>query len=188
MTLRWWACRLLASPATYPPRKAPARCGSASEAIKDRNPTTITCKPAEGTARQHQGLSALSEQAVGGLVYPGRLSPVTIGFWLGGAGMGTGGCLLGALMPYHHPVAVTISVLWWGLYFGCFGAGVGALVGVLTDRAPPRPSATWDGAGMVPRELELDSRAADATSTAVRARGGHPPRSPEIGGSSCKWS
>jgi hypothetical protein len=74
------------------------------------------------------------------VVHTGRFSPVTIGFWLGGVGLGTGGCLLGALMPYCHPVAVTINVLWWGLYFGCVGASVGALVGVLTDRAPPRPS------------------------------------------------
>jgi hypothetical protein len=80
---------------------------------------------------------------------------VTIGFWLGGAGMGTGGCLLGALMPYHHPVAVAISVLWWGIYFGFFGASVGALVGVLTEREPPRPSATWDDAGVLPTEVEL---------------------------------
>jgi hypothetical protein len=100
---------------------------------------------------------------------PAWFSPPTLGFWLGGAGMGTGGCLLGALMPYRHPVAVALSVLWWGLYFGCFGASVGALVGVLTDRAPPRPPATRDGAGMVPTEWELDSRAAEAGATAVCA-------------------
>jgi hypothetical protein len=100
---------------------------------------------------------------------PAWFSPRTVGFWLGGAGMGTGGCLLGALMPYRHPVAVALSVLWWGLYFGCFGASVGALVGLATDRAPPRPSATWDGTGMVSMELGLDSRAADAGSTAVCA-------------------
>ena len=91
--------------------------------------------------------------------------------------MGMGGCLLGSLMAYGHPVAVAVSVLWWGLYFGCFGASVGALVGALTDRAPPRPSATWDGAGKVAMELGLDARAADAGSTAVCApRGprGHP--------------
>ena len=100
---------------------------------------------------------------------PNGLNPRTIGFWLGGAGMGIGGCLLGALMPYRHPVAVAISVLWWGIYFGVFGASVGALVGFLTERILPRPSATWDGAGMVPTELELDARAAHAGSTAVCA-------------------
>jgi hypothetical protein len=35
----------------------------------------------------------------------------TMGFWLVGAGMGMGGCVLGALMPYRHPVAVAMSVL-----------------------------------------------------------------------------
>ena len=54
---------------------------------------------------------------------------------LGGAGMGFGDCLLGALMPYRHPVAVALNVLWWGTYFGCFGASIGALVGVFADRA-----------------------------------------------------
>jgi hypothetical protein len=27
-----------------------------------------------------------------------------------------GGCILGFCMPYHHPVAVVISALWWGIY------------------------------------------------------------------------
>jgi hypothetical protein len=128
------------------------------------------------------------------MVRTGRFSPVAIGFWLGGLGMGTGGCLLGALMPHHYLVGVAVGVLWWGLYFGCFGASVGALVGVLTDCAPPRPSATGDGAEMVPTELERDSRAAHAGSTAVCAprdqRGlpGHPPdyASQRPGRSGCK--
>jgi hypothetical protein len=96
---------------------------------------------------------------------------VTIGFWLGGAGMATGGCLLGALMPYRHPVAVALSVLWWGLYFGCFGASVGALVGVLTERAPPPPWAWWERDGKVAAALALDARAAEAASSAVCASG-----------------
>jgi hypothetical protein len=127
--------------------------------------------PARPAARPTRNCdsSATGERAPGSLVHTGRFSPVTIGFWLGGAGMGTGGCLLGALMPYRHPVAVAISVLWWGFYFGCFGASVGALVGFLTDRDPPRPSAAWDSAGMAPTESGPDSRAADAGSTAVCA-------------------
>jgi hypothetical protein len=40
-------------------------------------------------------------------------------------------------MPYRHPVAVTTSVLWWGIYLGCFGTGIGALVGTLTRRTQP---------------------------------------------------
>jgi hypothetical protein len=116
------------------------------------------------------------------------LSPLTIGFWLGGGLLGTGGCILGVCMPYHHPVAVAISALWWGIYLGCLGASVGALIGWLTGRAPPRLSATWDGAGMVPTESEQDPRAADAESTTVCASGSHQPRSLETGGSSCEWS
>jgi hypothetical protein len=139
------------------------------ELLEDRAPPTGTFQPAGEKAKAHRGFSAPREQALGSLVQPGRFSPLTIGFWLGGAGMGMGGCLLGALMAYGHPVAVAVSVLWWGLYFGCFGASVGALVGALTDRAPPRPSPTWDGAGKVATELGLDARAADAGSTAVCA-------------------
>jgi hypothetical protein len=63
-----------------------------------------------------------------------RFNRVTLGFWLGGLVLGAGGCILGACQPYRHPVAVTISVLWWGIYFGCFGASIGALVGLWTDR------------------------------------------------------
>jgi hypothetical protein len=145
--------------------------------------STGTFKPAGGTAQPQPGCSAAGGRARPNLVHPGRFSPVTVGFWLGGAGLGTGGCLLGALMPYHHPAAVALSVLWWGLYFGCFGASVGALVGVLTGRAPPRLPAAWDDAGMAPTESGPDLRAADAGSTAVCA-----PRGPGTGGSSCAWS
>jgi hypothetical protein len=51
------------------------------------------------------------------------------GFWLGGTVLGLAGAIVGGCMPYHHPVAVTISVLWWGIYLGCFGASIGALLG-----------------------------------------------------------
>jgi hypothetical protein len=39
-------------------------------------------------------------------------------------------------MPYHQPVAMAISVIWWGMYLGSFGASLGALLGLLTCRAP----------------------------------------------------
>jgi hypothetical protein len=169
LTPRSWIRQLFARPATRPTRQAPAWCRPTIETLEDRAPPTTTFKSAGGKTKPHRVFSAPSEQALGSLVHTGRFSPVTIGFWLGAAGMGTGGCLLGALMPYRHPVAVAISVLWWGLYFGCLGASVGVLLAVLTDRAPPRLSATGDGAGMVPTELGLDSRAADAGSTAVCA-------------------
>jgi hypothetical protein len=67
-----------------------------------------------------------------------------VGFWLGGFVLGTAGAIVGACMPYRHPVAVTISILWWGIYFGCFGAYIGALLGLWKNRtarrAAPRAS------------------------------------------------
>ena len=78
---------------------------------------------------------------------PRRFSRVTIGFWLGGIALGTTGCVLGACLPYRHPVAVTISVLWWGIYLGCFGASIGALLGLWAEQVSAPPSPPSDGAG-----------------------------------------
>ena len=69
----------------------------------------------------------------------------TVGFWLGGGLLGTGGLILGACMPYQHPVGVVISALWWGIYLGCLGASVGALIGMCTEHAPARASGRVDG-------------------------------------------
>ena len=74
-----------------------------------------------------------------------RLARTTIGFWVGGGLLGTGGCLLGVCMPYHHPVGVVISALWWGIFLGCFGANVGALIALFTERAPAPASRGVDG-------------------------------------------
>jgi hypothetical protein len=63
-----------------------------------------------------------------------------IGFWVGGIVLGAAGCLLGAFMPYRQPVAVAVSVLWWGVYLGCFGASVGALIALFTENTPAPPS------------------------------------------------
>src|SRR5262249_44302711 len=60
-----------------------------------------------------------------------RFDRVTIGLFFGGVALGTAGCILGASMPYRHPVGVTISVLWWGTYLGCLGASIGAGIGGL---------------------------------------------------------
>jgi len=68
---------------------------------------------------------------------PRRFDGVRIGFWLGGATFAIGGCILGGCMPYTHPVAIAISMIWWGIYTGCLGASLGALLGLLTYRAPP---------------------------------------------------
>jgi hypothetical protein len=40
-------------------------------------------------------------------------------------------------MPYHHPVAITASVIWWGIYLGSLGASLGALAGLVLRRARP---------------------------------------------------
>jgi hypothetical protein len=58
----------------------------------------------------------------------------TLGFWLGGAVLGTAGCLLGACVPYRHPVAVMANVLGWGLFLGCLGASLGVLLGLWAER------------------------------------------------------
>ena len=86
----------------------------------------------------------------GGHPAPGRLRrrfDRTIGFWLGGALLGVGGCILGICLPYRHPVAVTLSVLWWGIYLGCFGASIGALLGLWAEQMPAPPAPSDDGAG-----------------------------------------
>jgi hypothetical protein len=74
-----------------------------------------------------------------------RSDPVAVGLWLGAIALGAGGAVLGACMGYRHPVAVVISALWWGIYFGCFGASIGALSGLWTGRAPARPSRGSEG-------------------------------------------
>jgi hypothetical protein len=71
-----------------------------------------------------------------------RLARPTIGFWFGGGLLGTGGCILGVCMPYHHPVGLVLSALWWGVYLGCLGASIGALVGLVTNRNPA--PLTWE--------------------------------------------
>jgi len=79
----------------------------------------------------------------GGRAQPGAARRLrfdrTLGFWLGGFVLGTAGGILGGCLPYHHPVAVTISVLWWGIYFGCFGASIGALLGLWAEPVPAPP-------------------------------------------------
>jgi hypothetical protein len=71
----------------------------------------------------------------------------TIGFWVGGGTLGTVGFVLGVCVPYHHPVVVAISAIWWGIYLGCLGGSVGALVGLLTKRNPAPPTRETDEPG-----------------------------------------
>lgn len=60
-----------------------------------------------------------------------QFDPLTIGFLVGGVTFATGGCILGVYMPYHNPVGVNISMLWWSIFLGIIGAYVGACVGQL---------------------------------------------------------
>ena len=84
-----------------------------------------------------------------------------VGFWFGGIILGVGGCLFGASMPYHHPVGVLVSVLWWGLYFGCFGTSIGALVGLCAEQYPARPSQEGEGVGQPPAEVSCPTALPD---------------------------
>jgi len=84
------------------------------------------------TVRTPQGKPAASPSRPG-------FDRVVIGLCLGGLVLGAAGCILGALMPYRHPVAVTMSMVWWGVYCGCFGASIGALIARLTRRASAVP-------------------------------------------------
>ena len=70
---------------------------------------------------------------------PGLRFDSTVGVWLGAAVLGTAGCIVGFAMPYHHPVAVTVSVLWWGVFLGCLGGSVCAVAGLWAE--PTRPPA-----------------------------------------------
>jgi hypothetical protein len=82
---------------------------------------------------------ALHPHKVAPAANPSRRFGRALGFWLGGFLLGVGGCVLGGCMYYRHPVALTINALWWGLYFGSFGASIGALLGMWAER-PPDPS------------------------------------------------
>jgi hypothetical protein len=85
-----------------------------------------------------------------GAVRGRRLAPVTVGFWVGGVFLGTVGCLLGASLPYHRPVTLVVSALWWGIYLGALGASLGALACLCLGRKRPTPGAGAEGAGQPP--------------------------------------
>ena len=58
---------------------------------------------------------------------------VSVGFWIGAVTLGIAGCVLGGYMPYQHPVATTMSVIWWGIFMGCFGGSLGGLLALTTQ-------------------------------------------------------
>ena len=117
---------------------------------------------------------AVPTQQVKALAIPTRrrFDGVTLGLCLGALVLGTAGCIFGALMPYRHPVALTISIVWWGIYIGCLGAcigaGVGGLVGLWKKRKPtylPRRCAGFEVAWL--KAISVTS--SDAQAVAVTA-------------------
>jgi hypothetical protein len=112
--------------------------------------------PIPGNAERHRATRFYRGYSAGELC--GRFDRI-VGFWLGGALLGIGGCILGGFMPYSHPVAVTISVLWWGIYLGCLGASIGALLGSWAEphyaspsrtKSPNTPASFLEGRAIVP--------------------------------------
>jgi hypothetical protein len=83
--------------------------------------------------------SHIRQAAANSSTCPRRFDRV-IGVTLGGIVFGTGGCILGACMSYRHPVGITLSMLWWGIYFGCFGVWLGAVLGASVERIRNRLS------------------------------------------------
>jgi hypothetical protein len=117
-----------------------------SYSIERRNEATSPLCAAKG--EPERAVCAGKDQTAANHFRRGRLDRITIGFWLGGGVLGMGGCILGASMPYHHPVALMIGALWWGFYLGCFGGSVGALIALFTERAPAPSSRGVDGRGL----------------------------------------
>jgi hypothetical protein len=61
-------------------------------------------------------------------------------------------------MPYRHPVAVAVSVLWWGLYCGGFGVSIGALLVFFSKREPAVPESV-EGVGKGREQLAAGEEA-----------------------------
>jgi hypothetical protein len=116
-----------------------------------------------------------------------RFDRVSIGFWLGAVLLGVGGCLFGASRPYHHPVGVAVSVLWWGLYGGALGASIGALVGLEAEPTPAAPPPGPESVGQFPSGTDRPALPAGSTCPLCGAnRGTHwrPPQLPLCPGGS----
>jgi hypothetical protein len=68
---------------------------------------------------------------------PAGIDRSAVGFWVGGFVLGVTGCIVGACLPYRHPLAVLCSALWWGVFSGCGGGSIVSLGCWLTQRQPP---------------------------------------------------
>jgi hypothetical protein len=102
-------------------------------------------KPTTAPAIQH---TAESEWAVpAGMVQAGadvvrrRWDPIRIGMVSGGLILGAVGVAVAASYSCTHPAGIAVSVIWWGIYYGAFGASIGALPGLFTQRARARTRA-----------------------------------------------
>jgi len=95
-----------------------------------QRPTLVPVTPEDEAWNRTAGVGG--RQTVASLSRWRRFDRRSIGFWLAGATSGIGGCIFGACMPYQHPAAIVISIIWWGVYLGCLGASIGALIGVFT--------------------------------------------------------
>jgi hypothetical protein len=100
------------------------------------------------------------------------LDRVTLGFWVGGVVLFTVGCILGGSQPYQHPAARMVSVAWWGIYIGCLGAGIGALLGLFTKPAAPPPAQEPDSAGQPLSDQDIDCGPCPTNAVVSVSRGG----------------
>ena len=99
-----------------------------------RAPTTAGSWDWQAAVHSQIRLAAANSSA-----FPRRFDRVS-GLSLGGIVLGIGGCILGASMAYRHPIGITLSMLWWGIYFGCFGVWRGAVLGASVERIRSRSS------------------------------------------------
>ena len=97
------------------------------------NNETTTFVPVRAESAVRTG-TARTERKRSSARLPRRSDRVSLGFWVGGATFGTAGCVVGYCMPHDHPVGIAASVIWWGIYIGCFGASLGALVALFIIR------------------------------------------------------
>src|SRR5262245_34576297 len=81
--------------------------------------------------------TALTAAAAAPPPAPAGIDRSAVGFWVGGLGLGVAGCVVGACLPYRHPVAVLCSALWWGVFLGCGGGSIVSLGCWLTQRQQP---------------------------------------------------
>ena len=67
--------------------------------------------------------------------------PITIGMLAGGPVLAAVGVAVAASYSYTHPAGLAVSMIWWGIYCGAFGASIGALPGLFTQRHRARTRA-----------------------------------------------